>query len=95
MIFADRLGRFLPEQRPARFGLRLNLKWKRLVFLCHIRYTAGRTCPPHPKEPVMPLGIKPTVDFAFKKIFGSPECVLALIGLLNAVLELSDPIVEV
>jgi len=43
----------------------------------------------------MPLGIKPTVDFAFKKIFGSPESVLALIGLLNAVLELADPIVEV
>ena len=43
----------------------------------------------------MALGIKPTVDFAFKKIFGSPESVQALIGLLNAVLELSDPIVEV
>ena len=43
----------------------------------------------------MPLGIKPTVDFAFKKIFGSPESVLALIGLLNAVLELSDPITDV
>ena len=25
------------------------------------------------KEAVMALGIKPTVDFAFKKIFGSPE----------------------
>lgn len=40
----------------------------------------------------MPLGIKPTVDFAFKKIFGSPENVQALIGLLNAILELPDPI---
>jgi predicted transposase/invertase (TIGR01784 family) len=40
----------------------------------------------------MPLGIKPTVDFAFKKIFGSRENSLALIGLLNAILELDHPI---
>ena len=33
----------------------------------------------------MPLGIKPTVDLAFKKIFGSPENVQTLNGLLNAV----------
>ena len=43
----------------------------------------------------MPLGIKPTVDFAFKKIFGSPENVGALMGLLNAILELPDPITDV
>ena len=43
----------------------------------------------------MPLGIKPTVDFAFKKIFGSPENVGALMGLLNAILELPAPITEV
>lgn len=43
----------------------------------------------------MPLGIKPTVDFAFKKIFGSPENAEALIGLLNAILDLSQPIEEV
>ena len=43
----------------------------------------------------MPLGIKPTVDFAFKKIFGSPENVHALIGLLNAILDSSEPITEV
>jgi len=43
----------------------------------------------------MPLGIKPTVDFAFKKIFGSPEVPEALIGLLNAILNLAAPIVEV
>jgi predicted transposase/invertase (TIGR01784 family) len=43
----------------------------------------------------MALGIKPTVDFAFKKIFGSPESVLALIGLLNAILKLPSPITEV
>jgi len=48
-----------------------------------------------PKEPVMPLGIKPTVDFAFKKIFGSPENVRTLIGLLNAILELPSPITDV
>lgn len=43
----------------------------------------------------MPLGIKPTVDFAFKKIFGSPENVQALMGLLNAILDLPQPIVDV
>ena len=43
----------------------------------------------------MPLGIKPTVDFAFKKIFGSPENVQALIGLLNAILDLPNPITHV
>jgi predicted transposase/invertase (TIGR01784 family) len=40
----------------------------------------------------MPLGIKPTVDFAFKKIFGSPQNELALIGLLNAILDRDQPI---
>ncbi len=40
----------------------------------------------------MPLGIKPTVDFAFKKIFGSPQNSMALIGLLNAILDLERPI---
>jgi hypothetical protein len=43
----------------------------------------------------MPLGIKPTVDFVFKKIFGSPENSAALIGLLNAILKLRHPIVAV
>ncbi len=43
----------------------------------------------------MPLGIKPTVDFAFKKIFGSPQNSAALIGLLNAILKLNRPIVSV
>ena len=43
----------------------------------------------------MPLGIKPTVDFVFKKVFGSPENVSVLIGLLNAILELPRPIVQV
>ena len=43
----------------------------------------------------MPLGIKPTVDFAFKKIFGSPQNSLALMGLLNAILALKQPIVSV
>jgi predicted transposase/invertase (TIGR01784 family) len=43
----------------------------------------------------MALGIKPTVDFAFKKIFGSPENVRSLIGLLNAILELPSPITDV
>jgi predicted transposase/invertase (TIGR01784 family) len=43
----------------------------------------------------MPLGIKPTVDFAFKKIFGSPDNVAPLIGLLNAILCLKSPIAAV
>jgi predicted transposase/invertase (TIGR01784 family) len=43
----------------------------------------------------MPLGIKAFVDFAFKKIFGSPENSAALIGLLNAILALDHPITEV
>jgi hypothetical protein len=38
--------------------------------------------------------LKP-VDFAFEKIFGSPENVPILIGLLNAMLKLANPIVHV
>jgi predicted transposase/invertase (TIGR01784 family) len=47
------------------------------------------------KDRAMPLGIKPTVDFAFKKIFGSPENRPALVGLLNAILDLPQPIEDV
>ncbi len=43
----------------------------------------------------MPLGIKVYVDFVFKKTFGSPENSVALIGLLNAILELPRPITDV
>jgi predicted transposase/invertase (TIGR01784 family) len=43
----------------------------------------------------MLLGIRPTVDFAFKKIFGSPQNAAALIGLLNAILRFPRPIVAV
>ena len=43
----------------------------------------------------MPIGVKPTVDFAFKKIFGSPENAVSLIGLLNAILDLRHPITDV
>ena len=43
----------------------------------------------------MPLGIKAYVDFAFKKMFGSPENSIALIGLLNAILDLPQPITDV
>lgn len=43
----------------------------------------------------MPIGIRPINDFAFKKVFGSPENRLALVSLLNAILELSRPIVDV
>ena len=43
----------------------------------------------------MPLGIRPTNDYAFKRTFGTPENRVALISLLNAILDLSSPIVEV
>ena len=43
----------------------------------------------------MPLGIKVYVDFVFKKMFGSPENSVALIGLLNSILELPRPITDV
>lgn len=43
----------------------------------------------------MPLGIRLTVDFAFKKTFGAPESAPALIGLLNAILDLHEPIERV
>lgn len=43
----------------------------------------------------MPLGIRPTVDFAFKKIFGNPNNPEPLIGLLNAILLLAAPIEDV
>ncbi|MEL7267918.1 MAG: Rpn family recombination-promoting nuclease/putative transposase, partial [Planctomycetota bacterium] len=43
----------------------------------------------------MPFGIRPTVDFAFKMIFGSPDNASALIGLLNAVLRRTNPIAAV
>src|SRR5436189_166953 len=43
----------------------------------------------------MPLGIDPTVDYAFKKLFGNPENSDLLIHLLNAVLTAESPIEEV
>jgi len=43
----------------------------------------------------MPLGIRPTVDFVFKMLFGRDENTDLLIHLLNAVLMPHDPIVEV
>ena len=43
----------------------------------------------------MPIGIRPLNDFAYKKTFGSPENRLVLISLLNAILDLKSPIVDV
>lgn len=43
----------------------------------------------------MPIGIRPINDFAFKKVFGSAENKVALLSLLNAILELERPIVDV
>ena len=47
------------------------------------------------RSAAMPLGIRPINDFAFKKTFGTPENRPCLISLLSAVLEPSEPIVEV
>jgi hypothetical protein len=44
---------------------------------------------------MQPIGIRPANDFAFKKTFGSPENKQALISLLNAILSLPVPIVDV
>ena len=38
--------------------------------------------------------LDPLTDFGFKKIFGDPDGKPLLISLLNDVLELADPIVE-
>jgi predicted transposase/invertase (TIGR01784 family) len=43
----------------------------------------------------MVIGIRPLNDYAFKKIFGSPANKLALISLLNAILDSPVPIVDV
>ena len=43
----------------------------------------------------MLLGIRAINDFAFKKTFGTPENRVALISLLNAILEPKSPIVDV
>ena len=43
----------------------------------------------------MPLDIRPTVDFAFKMLFGVPEHSDLLISILNAVLQPTTPIAEV
>ena len=43
----------------------------------------------------MRIGIRPITDFAYKKIFNSPENKLVLISLLNAILGLVKPIVDV
>jgi hypothetical protein len=40
------------------------------------------------------IGISPMIDMAFKKTFGTPENKLALISLLNAILKLLVPIVD-
>lgn len=43
----------------------------------------------------MVIGIRPTNDFAFKKIFGTSANKLALISLLNAILEPRIPLMDV
>ena len=48
-----------------------------------------------PREERMALGIRPTVDFVFKKTFGVPSNREALISLLNALLQWPEPIEDV
>ncbi len=43
----------------------------------------------------MALGIKPIIDFAFKRIFGSAEYTLPLLALLQAILAPDQRIVQV
>jgi predicted transposase/invertase (TIGR01784 family) len=43
----------------------------------------------------MPIGIRPTNDFAFKKTFGTPSNKISLISLLNSILDLPTPIEDV
>ena len=43
----------------------------------------------------MILGIKPTVDYAFKRLLGSPEHTAIMVHFINAVLDGSPPIREV
>ena len=43
----------------------------------------------------MPLGIDPTVDYAFKLVFGSPDHTAVTIHFLNAVLNYPQPITSV
>ena len=43
----------------------------------------------------MVIGISPTVDFAFKVVFGSPEHSRVTIHLLNSILDLPSPITSV
>lgn len=44
---------------------------------------------------MIPIGIRPINDFAFKKVFGSLGNTLPLISLLNSILKLPIPLVEV
>ncbi|MEO8166150.1 MAG: Rpn family recombination-promoting nuclease/putative transposase, partial [Betaproteobacteria bacterium] len=57
--------------------------------------TFSSSCAANHRSRIMPLGIRPLVDFAFKKIYGSPENTPVLIALLNAILELRHPITDV
>ena len=44
---------------------------------------------------IMAIGINPTVDFAFKLVFGNPDHTRITIHFLNSILKLSSPISEV
>ena len=43
----------------------------------------------------MLIGIRPIIDMAFKNPFGTPEDTRCLISLLNAILKLLSPIIDV
>ena len=44
---------------------------------------------------MMPLGIDPTIDYVFRKIFGDPKNSDVLIHILNSILQLRSPIAAV
>ena len=48
-----------------------------------------------PEHELMTLGIRPTVDFAFKLMLGSPEHTAVTVHFLNAVLNTTPPITNV
>ncbi len=63
--------------------------------MCYIPIEKSVSFRPRNGSIIMLIGIRPINDFAFKKTFGSPENKLALISLLNSILGLPKPIVDV
>jgi predicted transposase/invertase (TIGR01784 family) len=55
------------------------------------------TAHPPPRQPIdphAPIGVSPRADVVFRKLFGEPEGVAALLALLNAVLQWPAPLTQ-